>query len=690
MDKDRANKLINEKSPYLLQHAYNPVNWYPWGDEAFLRAKEENKPVFLSIGYSTCHWCHVMEKESFEDNEVADLMNKYFISIKVDREERPDIDSIYMTVCQMLTGGGGWPLTVLLTPDKEPFFAGTYFPKETVTGRAGMLELIPKAAEAWKDKNKEILRSAAEISQSLDKAHLQAPVGDINQNISERAYSALLQSFDKQYGGFHGAPKFPVPHNLLFLLRFGKRTGNDTAIEMAAGSLRAMQRGGIYDHIGYGFHRYSTDQFWRVPHFEKMLYDQAMIALAYAEAYLITGDDSLKRTAEEVINYVLRDMRDESGGFYSAEDADSDGIEGKFYIWQDNEINEILGNDAGFFREYFNINENGNFNDPMGHMPENGNIVFRNLSINEIAAEENATKDEILAKLETIRKKLYEHREKRNRPHLDDKIMTDWNGLMITAMAFAGRIFGRTDFTEAAEQAASFILQELYQNGQLLHRYRGGEAGINAMIDDYAFLIRGMIELYMATFDADHLEKAISLTDEALRLFWDDEKGGFYFTSTEAERLISRRKELYDSAIPSGNSFMQYNLRMLHLLTGGGKYLKLAEEQVKYFSGTILQAPGAFTFFLAGLEFAFGSSREIVLCGNPDDETLRKMLDIINSNYLPGTVVINKPDDDSKITELAPFTKEQKQIDGKPTVYICTNFACSAPLTDPAELLSSL
>ncbi|MDX9924908.1 MAG: thioredoxin domain-containing protein, partial [Ignavibacteriaceae bacterium] len=500
----KANRLAKEKSPYLLQHSYNPVDWFPWGQEAFDKAKVEDKPIFLSIGYSTCHWCHVMERESFEDEEVASLINSVFIPIKVDREERPDIDNIYMSICQAMTGGGGWPLTVLLTPDKKPFFTGTYFPKNSNQGRIGIIDLINNVQSAWKNKRKEIDKSAEEITGYLDKSN------DIDQNvvldkkILKKAYEFFDERFDKINGGFGSHPKFPSPHNLIFLLRYHHLTGNKNALHIVEKTLTEMRKGGIYDQVGYGFHRYSTDSKWLLPHFEKMLYDQALLLNAYTELYQITKNDFYKSTAEEIVKYISREMTSPEGGFYSAEDADSEGVEGKYYVWSEKELSTLLTDEQFLFiKEHFNTSAEGNFRDESSHQNTGENILFLN--------EELSPEDLLL--FEPIRKILLAHRTKRVHPFKDDKILTDWNGLMIASLARAGRVFHNQFFISSAERSAKFIIENLsHTENELLHRYREGHSSLDAHIDDYSFFVSGLIELYESTFNPTYLERAIKLT----------------------------------------------------------------------------------------------------------------------------------------------------------------------------------
>ncbi|MDH5715699.1 MAG: thioredoxin domain-containing protein, partial [Candidatus Aminicenantes bacterium] len=485
--KRKPNRLIAEKSPYLLQHAFNPVDWYPWGSEAFDKARKENKPIFLSIGYSTCHWCHVMEKESFEDPEIASMMNEAFICIKVDREERPDIDRIYMTVCQMMTGSGGWPLTIIMTPDKKPFFAATYIPRPSRLGRLGMMELIPRIQELWKSKKGEVMSSAEQITQHLTQISIHAAGEPLGEAALEMAYRRLSRVFDERYGGFGRAPKFPTPHNLTFLLRYWKRTGEQKALRMVEKTLQSMRLGGIYDHVGFGFHRYSTDSRWLLPHFEKMLYDQALLVMAYTEAYQATRKEEYRHTVREILDYVMRDMTAPEGGFYSAEDAESEGEEGKFYLWTEEEIRQLLpGEESDLIVRIFNIEKDGNFAEEATGRRTGSNILYLRKSLHETASDMKISPEELERDFQKARQKLFAARHKRVHPHKDDKILTDWNGLMIAALARASSAFDEPQYAEATRRAADFILARMRDSkGKLYHRYRDGETAIPAYLDDY-------------------------------------------------------------------------------------------------------------------------------------------------------------------------------------------------------------
>lgn len=673
------NKLISEKSPYLLQHAHNPVDWYPWSEEAFELAKQLDKPIFLSIGYSTCHWCHVMEKESFEDREVAMLMNDAFINIKVDREERPDIDSIYMEVCQMLTGSGGWPLTIIMTPQKKPFFAGTYFPKYSRYGRIGMIELIPKIQELWHTRREEILQSAESISSHLSKSEYFETKDISPEELFNEAYQQLASSFDYNYGGFRNAPKFPTPHNLEFLLRYWKLRKDKNALDMVEKTLTAMRMGGIYDHIGFGFHRYSTDNKWIVPHFEKMLYDQALLIKVYTEAYLATKNELFKKTAIQTAEYIINNLMSEA--FESAEDADSEGVEGKFYLWTKDEIISLLKDDADIFCRYFSILEKGNF------VPEHGdesdaNILFMQFTHSEHAKSLNLSDAELEAIIEKCRKTLLEYRNKRIKPHKDDKILTDWNGLAISALAFAGAIFNKAEFIEAAKKSADFILSKMRKHdGRLLHRFRDSEAGIEAMLDDYAFFSNGLLTLYEATFKIDYLKYAIELTDIMIEDFWDWENGGFYFTSNNAEKLIARKKDVYDGAIPSGNSYALLNLIKLWKITSDTKYQELIDKQINAFISKIAEYPTAYTKFIATMLYSNNHTYEIVIVSD-NQINAPEIIKHINNKYIPDKTIIFKENENVfELYKISPYTREMSMLDGRATVYVCKNFNCSLPVT---------
>jgi uncharacterized protein YyaL (SSP411 family) len=673
------NRLIFEKSPYLLQHAGNPVDWWPWGEEAFAEAKRLGKPVFLSIGYTTCHWCHVMEHESFEDAEVAGLINEHFIPVKVDREERPDIDEVYMTFTQALTGGGGWPMNVMLTPEKKPFFAGTYFPKQSRTGRPGMLDLVPHIAGIWKDQHEAVLADAERFADSLKKMTGGTPGAALGPDLLPRAYADFVKRFDPDHGGFSKAPKFPVTPNLMFVLRSWKRTGDPEALAMVEKSLVAMRRGGVYDHVGFGIHRYATDPIWLLPHFEKMLYDQALFVMANLEAYQATGGEPYARAAREVLTYVTRDMTSPEGGFYSAEDADSEGEEGKFYVWTKQELAKVLGaEDAGFYADTFNFAEAGNFKEEATGEATGANIPHLRADLSEADR----------ARAESLRVKLFEAREKRIHPQKDDKILTDWNGLMISAYARAAQVLNDDAYAAIARKAADFVLTELTgDDGRLLKRWREGEAGLTAHLEDYAFFTAGLLDLYETNFDTRYLREAIRLTDATVEHFWDEESGGFFMTADDSEELLVRAKKLYGGAIPSGNAVSLLNLVRLHRMTANTAYADRAEALVKAFSGEIDQGPFAFPVTLCGLDFLFGPSQEIVITGDPAAADTKALLAELRKPFLPNKVILLRtPANAAELAAIAPYTGTQTSLEGKATVYVCENFACQLPTTDPAKL----
>ncbi len=692
----QPNRLINEKSPYLLQHAYNPVDWYPWGEEAFNTAKSKDIPVFLSIGYSTCHWCHVMERESFEDNEVAELLNDNFICIKVDREERPDVDAVYMSACQAMTGSGGWPLSVFLTSDKKPFFTGTYFPKSNRYGRMGLIELANRMMDLWQNQRQDIFNSAEQIVDALQNTREESSGDDVlEEETLHKAFEIMFNRFDERYGGFGSAPKFPTPHQLFFLLRYWKKTGNYKALMMVENTLESMGRGGVYDHIGFGFHRYSTDAKWLLPHFEKMLYDQALLAIAYTEVYQATGKENYALKVKEIFTYLLRDMTGTEGGFYSAEDADSEGVEGKFYVWTAEELKEVLGEkDYSIATLVYNVKDDGNFIEEASGEKVRANILHIKKPIEELAAELQVNKEVLLETVNKIREKLFDIRKKRIHPYKDDKVLTDWNGLMIAALAYGGTVLKEESYVDAAQSSANFILEKMRDNkGRLLKSYRDGEAKLTGHADDYAFFIWGLIELYEATFSVKYLKEALEINDMFLKLFWDHEKGGLYFTAEDAEPLPIRPKDAYDGATPSANSIELLNLLRLARMTGRQELEEKANVLLKAFAFEINRYPAAYTQFLSALSFSLGPAYEVVITGNKKSKDTEEMLTALYDSFFPNKVILLKDEnnsEDNTLEDLAPFIKEQKQIEGKATAYVCRNFACQAPTTKPEELLNFL
>lgn len=660
---DMTNQLIHEKSPYLLQHAQNPVDWFPWCEAAFEKARKEDKPIFLSIGYATCHWCHVMAHESFENPEAAAVLNYAFVCIKVDREERPDIDEIYMTVCQMLTRSGGWPLTIVMTPEKQPFFAATYIPLESRFGHTGLTELVPRLSNAWKTQREKVVQSAAEITAMLSESEEGANV--LDEDLLKRVFQESEQTFDKQYSGFGSAPKFPSPHRLVFLIR----QDPIAARPMVEKTLGAMHRGGVWDQVGFGIHRYSTDREWLVPHFEKMLYDQAMTALACIEAFEAYGDEMSRRMAEEIFEYVLRDMTAPEGGFYSAEDADSEGVEGKFYVWSFDELRGLLNlEELASVVKIFNVKPDGNFEDESTRQKTGENILHR-------SGEENIS--------EEIRAKLFAAREKRFHPLKDTKILADWNGLMIAALAKAGRVFNKPQYAAAAQRAIDFIWSELREGGRLTHRWREGHAAVPGQLADYAFMIFGMLELYETVFDFQTLEKALVLNEAVLTHFYDQPSGGFFLTADDAEELIARPKSMLDGALPSGNSVQMMNLLKLARLTGRIEYEKMAARTARAFAATINRVPSAFTQALQAVQFVQSGGADVVIIGDRDLPETQALIRAVRSVWTPNcTVLLKTPG----LETIAPFIAEMNPVDGQPSVYICRNFSCEQPLTNPADV----
>ncbi|AEB76418.1 thioredoxin domain-containing protein [Clostridium botulinum] len=666
---DKSNKLINEKSPYLLQHAHNPVDWYPWCEEAFLKAKKEDKPIFLSIGYSSCHWCHVMEKESFEDEEVAKILNDKYISIKVDREERPDVDNTYMTFCQSVTGSGGWPLTIIMTPEQKPFFAGTYFPKKSMYGRPGFIQILKQISDEWKSNKNNIINTSNELLNTMEEHISQDKSGEINETILQDAVIEMNYYYDNKYGGFGASPKFPTPHKLMLLLINYKVYNNKNALGMVENTLKCMYKGGIFDHIGFGFSRYSTDEKWLVPHFEKMLYDNALLAYVYTQAYQVTGKSFYKEVAEKIFKYILRDMTSPEGGFYSAEDADSEGVEGKFYVWTLHEIESILGEDAKEFCNIYNITKNGNFEG--SNIP---NLIGKDL-------------DDI-DKLESLRKKLFEVREKRIHPFKDDKILTAWNALMIVALAYAGRVFENEKYINRAKKAYNFIENNLIRkDGRLLARFRHGEAAYIAYLEDYSFLVWALMELYEATFDSKYLKQALHFTDEMIKLFWDEESYGFFHSGKDGEKLILNLKDSYDMAIPSGNSIAAMNLIKLSKITGDNTLAEKAYKMIEGFGGNIIESIQSHSIFLMAYMNYIRPSTQIVIASEKQDELFKDMIREVNKRFMPFTTTLLN---DGDLENVIPFIKNEKKIYNKTTAYVCENFSCNRPVDNVEDFIKLL
>lgn len=685
------NRLIHEKSPYLLQHAYNPVDWHPWGEEAFARARTGNKPIFLSIGYSTCYWCHVMEREVFENRELAALMNAHFVNIKVDREERPDVDRIYMAALTAMTGSGGWPMSMFLTPDLKPFFGATYIPPVTMYGRAGFGDVVRRIHEVWTNERERILETGEQLSEYLRRLSGPDPSpDDPDPAVADTAFARLDRSFDSVHGGFGQAPKFPRPVAFTFLFRYSRRTGSPRALEIATHSLRRMACGGVVDQIGGGFHRYATDAEWHVPHFEKMLYDQAQLAISFLEAFQITSDAFFATIARDVLAYVHRELRHPDGGWYSAQDAESgipDGNgarkEGAFYTWRWDELSTILNsNELEFASDYFGVRREGNVrSDPHGE--------FAGLNILHVTRPLGAGENELLS---DIRTNLLAARARRPRPHLDDKILVSWNGLTISAFARASRILGEPAYRTQAEQSARFLLTTCRRNGTLLRRFRDGEARFDAHLEDYAFLIQGLLDLSEATFEPEWLEEAISLADEMIRTMYDDHDGGFFDTAGSDPSLLVRTKEFYDSAEPSGNSVAILVLLRLAAVTGKAAYEERARKSLRFFTGRLRQAPDAMPQFLAALEFAsFGMKkpRQIILTGDPGTEAVQQLTAAIFSRFLPDSVIIGVNERNRKrIEALIPWAGMARGTE--PAAYVCEDFTCKLPTSDPKILAGML
>ena len=647
------NKLINETSPYLLQHAENPVDWYAWSEEAFKKAKAEDKPIFLSIGYSTCHWCHVMAHESFENQQTADILNRDFISIKVDKEERPDIDSIYMNVCQAVTGSGGWPTSIFMTAEQKPFFAGTYFPPISKYGLMGFNDLLSLISDNWRGNRHKLISSSDEIVNHI--SDITNYSGEVSENMVSDAVLYFEKIYDKKCGGFGSAPKFPTPHNLLFLLNIYEKNQDTTILEMAENTLIQMYRGGIFDHIGYGFSRYSTDNIFLAPHFEKMLYDNALLMLAYTKAFSITKKMLYKDIADKTAEYIIREMTNEQGGFYSAQDADSDGVEGKYYVFEKDEIIKLLGVDKGEkFCSRFDITEAGNF--------ENKNIP--NLLKIDASEVEDTAFDEFLPLI-------YEYRKSRNKLHLDDKILTSWNSLMISAFSYMYRTFDDIKYLDMAENAYKFIDKNLTENNNTLFvSYRNGNKSGKGFIDDYAFYIFALINLYESTLDKNYLDKAFVLTQKAIDSFYDKDNGGFYLYGSENEQLIVKPKEVYDSAIPSGNSVMCYNLLKLTALNNDEKLLEISEQQMGFMAGHAEQYPGGFCFYLLSVITHMYPLKKIVcVLSDKSDIELIKAEKRNNINL----IIFESP------------TEEYALQDGKTTFYVCDNHTCYPPTNSIKE-----
>jgi uncharacterized protein len=680
----KPNRLIHEKSPYLLQHAYNPVDWHTWSDEAFEKARAEDKPVFVSIGYSTCHWCHVMEQECFDDEQVARLMNEAFVSIKVDREERPDLDGEYIAVCQALGRSCGWPLNVIMTPTKNPFYVSSYIPKYSRFGLVGMVDLIPQIVSLWKTRRAELAAVGADVKMRITDSERRMAETPVGKEVMDDAYERLKLLFDAEYGGFGGAPKFPTPHNLLFLLRYWKRTGDKDALNMVEKTLTSMRLGGIFDQIGFGFHRYSTDAQWLVPHFEKMLYDQALLSIAYVEGFQATNKKEFAITARAVMEYVLRDLSSHEGGFFTAEDADSEGEEGKFYFWTEQEIRNVLPeSEADLAVALFGIESGGNYVDS-GERRRNGkNILHMVKQSEELAEKYGVSVGELDSRIEVIQRALLEARQRRVRPGKDDKILTDWNGLMIAAFARAGQVLGEPRYLAAAVGAADFLLAKMLNvDGTLFHRFVKGERAVEGFLDDYAFLTWGLLEIYEAIFDEKYLKAAFRLTDEMTVRFWDRENCGFFFSQTSSTDALTKRKEVYDGAMPSGNSVAFLNLLRLTRLDDIIGYEEKAAQMMRVFAADIRGSPSAHTFFLLGVNFVLGPVYRVVMVGESNWRSTSNILESLRTHYLPNLCLLLRAPDK------AGFGYEV--LDGRATAFVCRDKVCLPPTTEVSTMLKLL
>ncbi|MBI3859338.1 MAG: thioredoxin domain-containing protein [Thaumarchaeota archaeon] len=673
---EKPNFLVTEKSPYLLEHAMNPVEWRPWGDEALNKSKNDGKPILLSIGYSTCHWCHVMRSESFEDAETARIINKNFIPIKVDREERPELDSYYMSAVQSMTGGGGWPLTVFLTPDLKPFYGGTYFPPEPRFGMPGFKQVLEFVARIWRERRDEALASSEQVSQALLEQGKQSG-GELTKDILASGYTALASIFDERNGGFGGAPKFPLPLSTDFMLRYHSRNGTELALRAATKTLDEMARGGIRDHLGGGFHRYATDRVWLVPHFEKMLYDNALLAKVYIEAFQVTGAREYARVASETIGWMISELRDDKGGFYSAQDADTAEGEGVYYTWTPEEIGRILGSDAGTFCSLYGITRGGNFE---------GRTILHADASQSLEKRIGGSEAEVYAKLEGWKRKLYEARLKRPRPKTDEKVLTSWNGLAISALSMSGSVLGDVEHLEKAAEAAEFVLKVNSRGGNLLRRSVGGEAGLDGTLEDYAFFVQGLLDLFDATSDPRWLKEAERLTRIMVRVFHDKKDGGFYSSQEEAPW---RRKEDYDGPTPSGNSVAVNNLIRLAEVIGDSALRELAANALKLFASKMEDNPAGHSCMLGAVDLLVNGQKEVVITAN-DRESAKEMTAIVRATFMPGMATIVATQKNAAALAKATPLLEGRSPGKKPVAYVCENFTCKLPATTPDQLREQL
>jgi len=689
------NRLASEKSPYLLQHANNPVDWFPWCDEAFRVARERDVPVFLSVGYATCHWCHVMERESFEDVQVAKVLNENFVCVKVDREERPDIDRVYMAVCQALTGGGGWPMSIFMTPHGKPFLAGTYFPRNGRMGKPGFLDIAAHVGQLWKKDSKGLFAAGDEVERAIQPRIAPAQGQPPGADVLDSGYGRLIRAFDSQYGGFGDAPKFPTPHHFTFLLRYERRNHDARSLAIIEKTLDAMRSGGIYDHIGFGFHRYSVDDKWLVPHFEKMITDQAMIAIAYIEAFQATGRRRYADTAREIFEYVLRDMTSPEGAFYTAEDADSEGEEGKYYVWTPQEVRETLGEDRSvLFCRVFDITAEGNF---VKGTQNGGGASIPRLSkpLEDYAADFGMSAGELARVLGECRGLLLKKRECRVRPLRDDKVIASCNGLMMAAFAKAYMALRDPAYLDAARRSAEFVLSKMRDgSGRLYRRFRQEQVAVPAYSDDYAMLVWGLLETYEASLEVSYLEEAVKLTEQMIALFWDEKNSGFFLSGHDAEKLILRDREIYDGAVPSANSVATLNILRIARLSGNPSWEKWADRLLRAFGPMAAEHPSAYTHFLCAVDFALGPTREIVIAGNAGSDDTLQMIETLQTAFMPEAVWAFRPEDDSessgRLAAAAPFTGDLKAVDGKAAAYVCENFTCRKPVIGVEGLKKSL
>jgi uncharacterized protein YyaL (SSP411 family) len=672
------NHLINETSPYLLQHAHNPVDWYPWGEEAFEKARRENKPVLLSVGYSACHWCHVMAHESFENEAIALLMNENFVNIKVDREERPDLDQIYMNAVQMMTHHGGWPMTVFLTPDGVPFYGGTYFPPQDRYNIPGFPRVLLGVADAYKERPDEIRETGTSLITELRRLSETAGSDQpIDPELLDAAYTGMIRNYDAVNGGFGGAPKFPPAMALEFLLRTYARTGNADTLHLISHTCAKMANGGMYDQLGGGFHRYSTDSRWLVPHFEKMLYDNALLSRLYLHYFQVSGDEQTRATVEGILDYVLREMTHPEGGFYSTQDADSEGHEGKFFVWDIQEIRDVLGETAASrFCDYYNITESGNF--------EGKNIPNVTRTLEDVAVAHRISVSELQASLNESRRILFERRERRIKPDRDEKIITAWNGLMMASFAEAGIVLKRPDYTEAARRNAEFVLSNLRQDGMLLRTWKDGQAKFNAYLEDYAFLAEGLLTLFETTGEFRWLTKSLALTVQMVAEFWDEQAGAFFFTGKSHENLIVRSKDFFDNATPSGNSVAAMALLRLAILDGKEEFRNLATATLSEIAGQIRRYPSGFGYALSAVDFLLSTPKEVAIVGNTPVD-IQPMLQEVWRRYLPNKVVAA-----SFGVETIPLLEGRTPLNGLPTAFVCEHYTCQNPVTDVTELASVL